>query len=187
MHMRLPIRERVLMALLSGAVVLGWTMGAAASSSTPAPEVKSLLGQPQEVGAGQFRYLGLKVYDAQMFAPKGQGFARDGAYALEIEYARKIRRKVLLNASMDELQRIEGARGDHVVIREKLTACYRDIRPGDRIVAAPKSADAVTFWVNGTQTCVLRHNGFRDRYMGIWLSDQARDRSFAQQVLAKQK
>lgn len=187
MHMRLPLRERVLMALLSGAVVLGWVADASANPATPAPEVRHLLGQPQELGAGQFRWLGLKVYDAQLFAPQGQGFDRNGSYALEIEYARKIKRKFLLKASMDEMIRIEGEKSDHVRIQQKLTACYRDIQPGDRIVASPNGGNVLKFWVNGQSTCTLHHHGIRDRYMAIWLSDKARDRSFAQQVLARQK
>ncbi|SMP26478.1 chalcone isomerase family protein [Shimia sagamensis] len=187
MHMRLPVRERVLMALLSGAVLLGWAANASANPATPAPEVRSLLGQPQELGAGQFRWLGFKVYEAQLFAPQGQGFDRNGAYALEIEYARKIKRKILLKASMDEMIRIEGERSDHGQIQQKLTACYRDIQPGDRIVASPNGGNVLKFWVNGQSTCTLQHNGIRDRYMAIWLSDKARDRGFAQQVLARQK
>ncbi|CUH52327.1 chalcone isomerase family protein [Shimia marina] len=185
MHVRLPIRERVLMAALALAVALGY--GASVKADTgpdAAPEVRSLLGAPQAVGAGQFRYLGLKVYDAQMFAPQGQGFEEEGLYALEIEYARKIRRAVLLRASLSEMERIEGARSDHAEIMQKLEACYRDIRPGDRIVAAPEASDALKFWVNGTRTCTLRHRDIRDRYMAIWLSDKARDRQFAQQVMA---
>ncbi len=187
MYMRVPIRERILMVVLSGAVALGWAVSAAANSPAPAPEVRSILGQPQELGAGQFKWLGFKVYDAQIFAPQGQGFDRDGRYALEIEYARKIRRNVLLKASMDELERIEGAKSDHGQILQKLTVCYRDIQPGDRIVASPQNADALKFWVNGARTCTLQHKGIRDRYMAIWLSDKARDRQFAQQVLARQK
>ncbi len=187
MHMRLPLRERVLIALLSGAVLLGWAADASANSASPAPEVRSILGQPQELGTGQFRWLGFKVYDAQMFAPQGQGFDRNGSYALEIEYARKIKRKILLKASMDEMERIEGKKSDHGQIQQKLSACYRDIQPGDRIVASPKGGNALKFWVNGKSTCTLQHNGIRDRYMAIWLSDKARDRGFAQQVLASQK
>ncbi len=188
MHLRLPIRERVLMAVLCAAVTIGWMADARAEATpTAAPEVQSLLGQPQALGSGQFRYLGFKVYDAQMFAPRGQGFDRDGKYALKIEYLRKIRRKVLLRASLDELERIEGDQADHPEILTKLTSCYRDIRPGDRIVASPRDANALRFWVNGTQTCTLQHENIRDRYMAIWLGDKARDKQFAGQVMAERK
>ncbi|GAA6181361.1 MULTISPECIES: hypothetical protein [unclassified Shimia] len=185
--LRTTLRDRALMVLLSGALVIGWVACARADTNPEAaPEVRGLLGQPQALGAGQFRYLGLKVYDAQMFAPRGQGFSREGLYALEIEYARKIKRGVLIKASLNELKRIEGPQSDHTDILEKLTVCYRDIRPGDRIVAAPKSKDALNFWVNGAQTCTLRHRDIRDRYMAIWLSEKARDRQFARQVMAEQ-
>lgn len=187
MYARLPIRERVLMVVLSGAVLAGWAAsGHAETNATAAPEVRTLLGEPEALGQGQFRYLGLKVYDAQIFAPDGAGFSNDGLYALEIEYARKIKRSVLLRASKKELVRIEGTRADHDEIIAKLSTCYRDIRPGDRIVAAPEGADSLGFWVNGVRTCTLTHAGIRDRYMAIWLSDKARDRRFAQQVMAEQ-
>ncbi|MBO9402400.1 hypothetical protein [Shimia sp. R9_3] len=188
MHFRMPIRERSLMLCLTFALALGWGATAKAeTSATAAPEVESLLGQPQTLGSGQFRYLGLKVYDAQMFAPQGQGFDRDGKYALKIEYQRKIRRKILLRASLEELTRIEGEQADHADILSKLTSCYRDIQPGDRIVAAPRGADALRFWVNGTQTCTLQHDNIRDRYMAMWIGDKARNQNFARDVMAEQR
>ena len=159
---------------------LAWS--ARADVGGPPPEVRSVVQSPAAAGEGQFRYLGFKVYDLQLFTPSGQNFDRNTPFALAIEYDRKIRTEVLLKASIDELARVEGRRGDHLEIADKLEVCYRDIRPGDRIVAAPNGANAMSFWVNGIRTCTLSHPGFRDRYMAIWMSDKSRDRELARRL-----
>lgn len=193
MYVRVPIRERALMLCLVAVMALGFGAQQAKAETgadagvMAAPEVKSLLGQPQALGSGVFRYLGIKIYDAHVFAPEGQGFDRDQPYALKIDYQRKIRRKILLRASLEELTRIEGEQADHADILSKLTSCYRDIQPGDRIVAAPRDADALRFWVNGTQTCTLQHDNIRDRYMAMWIGDKARNQAFARDVMAAQR
>ncbi len=166
-------KPRFLAIALTALLPLGWAAQAFAQS-TP-PEVNSVVPQPAVAGEGQFRYLGLKVYELDLFTQGGSRFNANKPFALSIEYDRKIRTAVLLKASLGELERVEGKKADHGAIRDKLASCYRDITPGDRIVAAPKGADAMSFWVNGRRTCTLSHPNFRDRYMAIWLSDRARD------------
>ncbi|PSL20230.1 chalcone isomerase family protein [Shimia abyssi] len=179
MQTRLPIRGRVVMLALT--VLLPLAMAAKAHADV-APEVAATLGQPAELGSGDFRWLGFKVYEAQLYTQQGKGFRWERPFALQLDYARKVRARVLLKASLEELERMEGAREDHLEIGAKLSVCFRDVRPGDRVVAAPKSADQLEFWVNGAQTCTLRHAGIRARYLGIWLSDQARDQSLAKRL-----
>lgn len=174
-----PLRGRFLLLALSFLLPLGW---AAQAFAEMPPEVQSVVPQPAVAGEGQFRYLGFKVYDLDLFTSGGSRFNADRPFALSIEYDRKIRTAVLLKASLGELERVEGKKADHDAIRDKLAACYRDITPGDRIVAAPKGANAMSFWVNGKRTCTLSHPNFRDRYMAIWLSDKARDPAQARRL-----
>ncbi|MGR3712522.1 MAG: hypothetical protein ACU0A6_05320 [Shimia sp.] len=180
MSTRLPLRGRKVMFLLGLLLPFGWA--AQVLAETPVPEVSAVVPQPAAVGEGQFRYLGFKVYDLQLFTSGGQRFDAGAPFALAIEYDRKIRREVLLKASLGELERVEGKRADHGAILYKLTRCYRDIAPGDRIVAAPKGANGMAFWVNGARTCTLNHPGFRDRYMAIWMSEKSRDRDLARRL-----
>lgn len=180
MSRTISLNTRLLIAAFAALLPLGWAVQA--MSQVAPPEVSSVVPQPAVAGEGQFRYLGLKVYELDLFTQGGSRFNADKPFALAIEYDRKIRTAVLLKASLGELERVEGKKADHSAIRDKLAACYRDITPGDRIVAAPKGANAMSFWVNGQRTCTLSHPNFRDRYMGIWLSDKARDPAQARRL-----
>ena len=179
MQTRVPIRGRMLIMALSLLLPVAF---AAKAKADVAPEVRTVVSQPAELGKGAFRWLGFKVYDAQLFTPGGRGFDWDRPFALQLDYARKVRSEILLQASMDELMRMEGPRADHDGIRAKLTQCLRDLRPGDRVVSAPRGANTLDFWVNGAKTCRLQHVNIRDRYMAIWLSEDARDKALARQL-----
>ncbi|TCL08171.1 hypothetical protein BXY66_0204 [Shimia isoporae] len=176
----ITLRSKALIFALSALLPLGWAVQAI--GETAPPEVTAVVPQPAVAGEGQFRYLGFKVYDLDLFTSGGKRFDADAPFALAIEYDRKIRSAVLLKASLGELERVEGKKADHDAIMGKLAACYRDIAPGDRIVAAPRGANAMSFWVNGTRTCTLNHPNFRDRYMAIWMSDRARDPAQARRL-----
>lgn len=152
------------------------------ASADVAPEVNSVVAQPGELGSGAFRWFGFKIYEAQLFTTQGKRFQWEKPFALQLKYARKVRARIQLRASQDELERLEGSRPDHPQIVKKLTGCLRDVKSGDRVVAAARGADELDFFVNGTQTCSLTHTGIRDRYMSIWLSDQARDRELARRL-----
>ncbi len=180
--MRTQIVRRPQDGLLLALLFLSMAWGTQVRAEVVPPEVRAVVAQPAQAGAGQFRYLGLKVYDLKLFTPRGNQFDASSPFALAIEYDRKIRRQVLLKATMGELERVEGARADHDVILEKLAGCYRGVQDGDRIVATPRGPDMMSFWVNGSQTCVLSHPGFRDRYMAIWMSDKSRDRALASRL-----
>lgn len=179
MQTRVPIRGRMLIMTLSLLLPIAF---AAKARADVAPEVRAAVNAPAELGEGAFRWFGLKVYDAQLFTPRGRGFDWERPFALQLDYARKVRSEILLQASMDELARMEGARADHADIRAKLSRCLRDLKPGDRVVSAPRGANALDFWVNGTKTCRLQHAGIRDRYMAIWLSENARDQALARKL-----
>lgn len=146
------------------------------------PEVRTTVSQPGELGSGDFRWFGLKVYEAQLYTPQGKGFNWERPFALQLDYARKVRARVQLKASLDELKRIEGAQGDHAQIGSKLSNCLRDLRAGDRVVAVAQDADTLDFFVNGAQTCTLQHGEIRERYMSLWLSDDARDQKLARRL-----
>lgn len=179
MHTTLPIRGRHVMLALGLLLPLAFV---AKAHADVAPEVRSTVAQPGELGSGDFRWFGLKVYEAQLYTPQGKGFNWERPFALQLDYARKVKARVQIRASLDELKRIEGAQGDHAQIGNKLSTCLRDLLAGDRVVAVAKNADTLEFFVNGSQTCTLKHGAIRQRYMSLWLSDSARDQNLARRL-----
>ena len=125
-------------------------------------------------GAVDYRWLGFPLYSASLFTPMGGKFDWRKPAALQLEYDREISRQNLIKATMVELSRMEGKQADHDAISGKLVACFRDVKDGDHFVASSQSANAVSLYFNGSKTCTLQHSNIRERFLGIWLSDNSR-------------
>lgn len=139
-----------------------------------AQAIVSLVPNAAPRGEATMRWFGIPLYDATLFTPNGQALDWQRPIALRLVYSRKISREAFLTATMRELDRIEGQRADHSEIRQKLMACYRDALTGDQFIAGSDTSDEVSLWFNGTKTCDVRHPQIRQRFLGIWLSDQSR-------------
>lgn len=133
-------------------------------------------------GEATFRWLGLPLYTARLFTPGGGALSWAKPVGLELVYARNISRQSLVDATVSELERIEGSRADHGVIGQKLVPCFRDVSDGDRFVATTTSADEVQLFFNGARTCRVRHEDLGARFLNIWLSDDSRSPALSRQL-----
>lgn len=165
--------------LASSIVVLALVAGSA--SARPDLE-RAGLSAPGNVGQVTFRWLGLPLYRAALFTEEGADFTWQRPMALELAYLRNISRDNLLEATLTELERIEGRKPDLDSLLGKLRGCFRDVRKGDTFVAVARARDVLSFWLNGRKTCELRHTGVRERFLGIWLSDKSRSASLSRQL-----
>ena len=102
MHTTLPIRGRHVMLALSLLLPLAFV---AKAHADVAPEVRSTVAQPGELGSGDFRWFGLKVYEAQLYTPQGKGFNWERPFALQLDYARKVRARVPAGTRIDNTAR----------------------------------------------------------------------------------
>lgn len=152
------------------------------AAETAPSEVHAHLGAPQPLGRAEYRFLGARLYEATLFTAGTPRFDWNAPLALQLVYARSLSGQTLVDATMAELDRIEGAAPDHAEIREKLMACFRDVGDGDRYVAVAEDADTVDFWLNGRKTCGLAHAEAKRRLLGIWLSAESRSERLARQL-----
>lgn len=163
-------------------VLLSFAIAPPLQAETMPTEIRRSLGEARPLGQGVYRWLGLPLYEATLFAPGGARFNWQSPLALQLVYARSLRGEVLRDATLSELGRIEGARRDHGDIKAKLGSCFRDVGGGDRYVAVATSADTLTFWLNGRKTCELVHKGAKKRILGIWLSEKSRSARLARRL-----
>lgn len=157
-------------------VLAGLVFALPANANTVPDDIRAELSGPEKIGEVNVRFLGIRMYDAALFTKGGDAFQWSRPFALELTYARSFGRDRLIKASLSELERMEGEQSDHQTIATKLESCFRTVRASDRFVAIPDGRNLVRFYFNGTPTCALRHSGIRERLLGIWLSDTARDR-----------
>ncbi len=132
------------------------------------------IAEAQKLGRVTVRWFGLPLYDAALYTAGGARFSWQVPMALELAYRREISGESLVAATARELERIEGPQRDHPSILEKLGRCFRDVGPGDWFLAVAPAGDRVEFWFNGVRLCAARHPNLRKRFLGIWLSDEAR-------------
>jgi hypothetical protein len=143
------------------------------SRATPS-EVQAVLEDSRPLGRATYRWLGLPLYEATLYAPGPSAFDWEKPLALELVCARALSVGVLLDSTLSELGRIEGDQPDHLTIREKRSGCFRGVDKGDLYVAMSGDANGVSFWLNGRRTCDLSHPEAKRRNLGIWLSEQCR-------------
>ncbi len=166
------IWQLVVFALLSICVL---ALPNPARASTEDAAVSAYLAEPAQIGTAETKLLGFRLFRAELYTEKGRMFDWNQRFSLRLVYDRAFDANALVWASMFELSRLEGDQADHAAIEEKLASCYRDVTRGDAFVTIAEGPDHVRFLLNGAPTCVLWHDGIRDRLLGIWLSDGSRD------------
>jgi hypothetical protein len=169
-------------ALIMASFMVASLIGLPAQASQIPRDVQAQLSAPGKIGQVQVRFLGIRIYSAALFTEQGAPFKWSRPFALELKYARSFSRDRLVSASISELVRVEGKRGDHEAIATKLNSCFRDVKARDRFVAVPKGSNGLSFFLNGRQTCRINHSNIRSRVLGIWLADNSRDRGLSRRL-----
>ncbi|AUQ59517.1 chalcone isomerase family protein [Phaeobacter inhibens] len=151
------------------------------SFSTPAT-ADTGLKSPIKLGEVTFRWFGLPLYDASLFAEGQERFDWQTPMALKLSYRRGFTRMQLTKATAAELTRLEGPRADQDRLLAKLERCFRDVAAGDSFVATTRDPNQVALYLNGRQTCDVRHAEARKRFLNIWLSPNSRSARLSSQL-----
>jgi hypothetical protein len=167
---------------------LGWATGSAAqtvagagdASETGAPpEVRTALAAPALQGQGQLRFLGLRVYEARLWAPAGQPVAPSNwaqPLALEIRYQRALQGQQIAERSLQEMKR-QGDIDEATAQRwlQTMQGLFPDVVAGTRITGVHQPREGAQFYVNGRLKGAVTDSEFARRFFGIWLSPQSSD------------
>ncbi|KAF1061456.1 MAG: hypothetical protein GAK45_02221 [Pseudomonas citronellolis] len=154
--------------------------------STPAlADWQAVLPGARAVGSGDFTWFGLRLYSARTWSPATPlNWAQP--FALELTYHRRLSRDTLVEASVDEMRRLQGDKLSEAVL-ERWTAQMReafvDVQPGMRITGVYLPGEGCRFYV-GDQ---LRHQvadvAFARAFFAIWLDPRARDPQLRQRLV----
>lgn len=157
----------VTLALGLGAVL---ALGPMAQASTDI----SGLSNPTRIGEARLSFFGFVIYEGQLFTEGGRPFAPGEPVALEIRYRRDFSAQQMLQATYDELGRVEGRAPDQRELVSRLASCFRDVTDGDSFLDISRSADQLELKLNGARTCDVRAPRVGERFLSIWLSDNSR-------------
>lgn len=162
--------------VLGGIVVsASVALGNSAYANTIATGVDTFITAPERIGSAELRWLGIKLYRADLYTENGEGFDWKRPFRLDLTYEREFSGSALVKATLFEMERVEGKSSDHDEIGEKLGDCFRDVQSLDTYSAVALDQNSVGFFLNSDQTCTLVHDDIRARFLGIWLSDNSRE------------
>ncbi|WP_205300561.1 chalcone isomerase family protein [Pantoea sp. Ap-967] len=174
-----PVAIRTLfISLLAVATLLAPAQAAPASW-------RSALPAAQLAGSGDFSWFGLRLYTARLWR-SGATWNWDTPFALELSYHRSLSRNTLVQASIDEIQRLANAplAAD---TRERWTsamaAAFVDVRPGMRITGLYLPGQGCRFYVDDQLRLEVHDPAFARAFFAIWLDARARDGQLREQLL----
>lgn len=140
--------------------------------------VASALPGAEVRGTATLRFLGLPLYQARLFTVNGATLDWKQDFGIELTYLRNLTQHDLVEATLREFKRT----GDALPLREQLNACFDAVDKGDRYLAVSDGNDRIAFWRNGARTCTLSHPQIKRRFMGIFVGDNTRSKSFTRKL-----
>ena len=144
----------------------GTVLAAGALPETVRSVAPALVAQ----GEGDFRWFGLPVYHARLWAP-ASGWRMNDAFALEIRYARTVKGHRLAETSVDEMRHTgAGSESQRKGWGEAMRSTLPDVREGDKLIGLSLPGAATRFFLNGQPIGDVADPGFGPAFFGIWLS-----------------
>ncbi|MBX8562611.1 chalcone isomerase family protein [Pseudomonas cichorii] len=148
---------------------------------------REALPDSRVVGSGDFSVFGFRIYTARLWSP-AKPFAADAPMALELTYHRAIDREDLVDASIDEIQRISGsAVSDQQlsVWRQQMQQSFVDVQPGMKITGVYLPGREARFYVGPKLQHVVQDSEFAKAFFSIWLDPKTRNPDLREQLLGK--
>jgi len=132
----------------------------------PAPPARYAL---QPVGQGSLTWLGLRVYDAALWAPDGTlDFSRP--FALVVRYARALDGASIAERSIEEIERLgAGTAAQRRAWAGRLRAAIPDVEAGDQITGLHRPGEGARFYLNGQLLGEVDDPAFARAFFAIWL------------------
>ena len=136
------------------------------------------------VGSGTFRWFGLRVYDATLWAPDAR-FDPASPHVLVLQYHVAISRDRFVDASLEEMRRIGGDVPEAVAARwaAALQGAFPDVASGDVLAGLHRPGTGCTFFDARRTLASLADPGLAAAFFGIWLDPRTRDPALRRRLL----
>jgi hypothetical protein len=171
---------------LSLARLLACILGLYASLATA--DWRSALTNEQLIGTADFSLYGFDLYKARLWSSTAQPSWRS-PFALELIYQRKISKEALIEASLEQIQRI----AEHAVYQrrsavwtEHMRRSFVDVQRGSRITGVYLPGAGGDFYVDGRLQHHVADPQFAKLFFAIWLGPQSRYPEMRAQLMGLQ-
>lgn len=160
--------------LLSPAALAGW---------------QTALPGAHLLGAGDFRKFGFLVYTARLYTPADH-LDDNTPFALELTYHRSIKGDALVDASINEIKRIQGSTVSAEQLqrwREQMQQSFVDVEEGSQLTGVFLPGQGAQFYVGDQLKSEIKDLAYAKAFFAIWLDPASRDPDLREQLLGKSK
>lgn len=134
--------------------------------------IKNYVPQAQAVGEGRLRVFFLDVYDAKLFAPRGD-WNEGEPLALQLTYLREISGKKIADRSAEEMRDL--GINDEVKLatwHSQMREIFPDVDEGTVITGILAKNGETFFFKDGKQIGHIKDREFGRAFFDIWLDQQ---------------
>ncbi|MBU3724793.1 MAG: hypothetical protein FGM18_04670 [Burkholderiaceae bacterium] len=166
-----------------------FALGLTATTVVMAGLMKAAQANVEELqlqGAGTLRWLGLKIYEARLFAPNRLNPTQiaQQPFALELTYARDFTGVSIADRSVDEIKKLGlGNSSQHQTWRAQMLAIFPDVRAGDRIRGIHRPGAGAQFFHNDKPIGSINDAEFAQAFFAIWLDPRTAEPSLRRDLL----
>jgi hypothetical protein len=137
-------------------------------------------------GRARLRFLGLAVYEAQLWSPEPLRVNswHEQPLALTLNYQRRLKGGLIAERSLKEMRRqgpIDEAQAQAWLAG--MREAFPDVDDGQRISGRHEPAQGARFWFNGSPRAPSFDAAFSRRFFGIWLAPQTSEPEMRAQLL----
>ena len=187
---------------------------AAAPATLPTDPGVLALPLPAEVprlrlrGSGQFRWFGLRIYDASLWSAAGEASDRSqasagsptapdkssqpvdfkGFFALQLRYHRNFEGSAIAQRSLEEIERLGlGSSAQRQAWRAAMGRLFPDVKEGERLTGLHLPGRGARFFQNERLLGDIDDPEFARAFFSIWLSPATREPALRQALLGQSR
>lgn len=136
------------------------------------------------VGSGILTLWGIPIYRATLYSSDGV-YISDRTHALHIDYYFGISRDDLAEQSLEEMEKLFGARPEKSRQQEELAAVFKDVVKGDHLTGIHYVGQGAVFYANGKLIGRLGDSKLASEFFAIWLSSDTREPKLRSSLLGE--
>lgn len=142
---------------------------------------------PQTVGKGQFHYLFMHIYDAELFASNGT-YAPDAPFALKLTYHRALDGEDIAEESIRQMRK-QGLKDEAALSRwrAEMQKVFPNVAKGDSLTGVRTSGGGADFYHGENPIGEIKDPAFADAFFGIWLNPKTTEPTLRKQLLGSVK
>jgi len=175
--------------LAAGVSLFVLAAGLLAAAPSQAAQWRDELPQAKQLGAGELRWFGLKIYRAALWSARSP-FDPQQPFALELTYQRSISRNRIVQTSMDEIRRLFGERYSDDQLRHweaQMSTIFIDVSEGEQLTGVYLPGIGCRFYNSTRLLGDIRDTDFAHAFFAIWLDPRSKDTQLRSRLLGEGK